>query len=390
MPPCPVPAMFAADAHSFSQQARLAITLAWVAGYTNILTILTCGIVTSHVSGTTSNLGRELAEGAWDLAAFGALIIICFFLGAVLSGACTELGRRRGWESIYVLPMAVEALLLGLFAVGLEMHGAGLKSSELMMYTMPALASAAMGLQNATITKISSGVVRTTHVTGVLTDLGLEAVQFLLWAWDRRRRVGQDNLRATLHSIRVHSSTRRLVLLLAIFSSFALGALLGTLAHHHALRVAMFPPVLFLAWIIYQDISRPIADIELSDLHGADAGLDLPEAIALFHVRASEKGSTKVHRLPNLVTWADRLPPATRVVVLDLGPEARLDTDSASELRGLLLRLRVAGRRLLLVGLGPEQQRVLSHAWGEDLRPGDVFEELELALAHAIILSDVD
>jgi len=33
--------MFVAQAHSFVQQARLAITLAWVAGYTNIIALLT-------------------------------------------------------------------------------------------------------------------------------------------------------------------------------------------------------------------------------------------------------------------------------------------------------------------------------------------------------------
>ena len=61
--------MLVSQAHSFVQQGRLAITLAWVAGYTNILTILTCGTVTSHISGTTSNLGRDVAERSWGLRA---------------------------------------------------------------------------------------------------------------------------------------------------------------------------------------------------------------------------------------------------------------------------------------------------------------------------------
>ncbi len=54
--------MFVAQAQSFTQQARLAITLAWIAGYTNIITIMACGTVTSHASGTTSNLGRDVVE----------------------------------------------------------------------------------------------------------------------------------------------------------------------------------------------------------------------------------------------------------------------------------------------------------------------------------------
>ena len=51
--------MLVSHAHSFRQQARLAVTLAWVAGYTNIVTLLACGTVTSHVSGTTSLLDRK-------------------------------------------------------------------------------------------------------------------------------------------------------------------------------------------------------------------------------------------------------------------------------------------------------------------------------------------
>src|SRR3954452_1591078 len=114
--------MFVSQAHSFQQQARLAVTLAWVAGYTNILTVLTCGTVTSHVSGTSSILGRDLSEGSWEKAGFAALLLVTFCAGAAISGFCTELGRRRRWESIYVLPIAVEAFLLALFALSVEIH----------------------------------------------------------------------------------------------------------------------------------------------------------------------------------------------------------------------------------------------------------------------------
>ncbi len=38
--------MFISKAHTFKQQARLAITLAWVAGYTNVITLITLGATT--------------------------------------------------------------------------------------------------------------------------------------------------------------------------------------------------------------------------------------------------------------------------------------------------------------------------------------------------------
>jgi len=205
--------MFVTQAHSFTQQARLAITLAWVAGYTNILTVITCGTVTSHVSGTASNLGWYVSEGSWRLAAFAFFLLVSFFLGAAASGFLTELGRRRGWDSIYALPIAVETMLLATLAIGLELHDHGERQSGAPLYWLTGVASLAMGLQNATITRISSGVVRTSHITGVLTDLGLESTQFLLWARPRLRRTVGDVLPRDLSDLNHlpghHHSDRR-------------------------------------------------------------------------------------------------------------------------------------------------------------------------------------
>src|SRR4051812_37004942 len=146
--------MFVSQAHSFKQQARLAITLAWVAGFTNIVAVLACGTVISHASGTTSNLGNHLAAGEWRLAGYAAFLVVTFFIGAAISGFSTELGRRRGWESIYVLPMVAETVLLAIFAIGIEFHGNSIHQGAQTGVTflwMTAAASMAMGLQNATI-----------------------------------------------------------------------------------------------------------------------------------------------------------------------------------------------------------------------------------------------
>lgn len=376
--------MLLAEAHSFKQQARLAITLAWIAGYTNILTILVCGTVTSHVSGTTSNLGRDLVEGLWGPAAFAFALLVAFFCGALLSGACTEGGRRAGWESIYVLPIGIETVLLGALAFVIELHGQEMIGGGSVLWWTAGLASAAMGLQNATITRISSGVVRTTHVTGVFTDLGLELSQFLYWLWDRRRNVPPASLHAVYHTMRNHPSPRRLALLASVFGSFALGAALGTVAHQFFFRFAMFPPVLFLGWIILQDVSRPIAELEPSQLMDADSGHDLPPSLAVFHVRRSE-GRRGVHRLPNLSEWAARLRPETRVVILDFGGDGRVGQGTLDDLRSLLLELRAAGKRLILAGLGDSMRDSILRSWGDDLHPGDICPDLEMAMLHGLM-----
>lgn len=375
--------VFVTQAHSFRQQARLAITLAWVAGYANVLTILTCGHVTSHVSGTTSDLGRAVVLSEWATVGFLGFLLLTFGIGAVLSGVATEVGRRLGWESIYALPMSVQALLLAAFAIGVELHDPAKVASGSELYVLTGLASLAMGVQNATITRISGGVVRTTHVTGVLTDLGLEAAQLAFRVRDRIRR-------GLPHAPRVDqlevASPLRLLLLASILGSFALGAALGTLAFRYFPAHAMMPPVLFMLWLITSDVRKPIAELEPSSLVGGQrVGLD--PRIALFHCTHDRARPGKVHRMPNLTEWAHRLPSGARVIVLDLDGVPALDANSALELRALLGVTRAQGRTLIISGLDRDELDALRRAGvGDLLDDGQVCPDVELALARAVVV----
>jgi uncharacterized membrane protein YoaK (UPF0700 family)/anti-anti-sigma regulatory factor len=370
--------MFVTQAHSFVQQARLAVTLAWIAGYTNIVTLLACGVATSHISGTTSNLGRDVAEGKWAAAGAAAALIGAFLAGAAVSGLATELGRRRNWESIYILPMLAEAVLLGVFAVGVEVLDPGRNAVWL-----AAVACSAMGVQNATITRISSGVIRTTHVTGVATDLGLEAVQFFWWLLDARRTGASRG--SIVHEVRQHAAARRLFLLLSILVTFALGAGLGALAYDLSPKWSMFPPVLFLMWIVFQDARTPIAEIAPSELVRLTWGLELPGSLAVFHVRKGRGRKGRLHRMPNLLAWVERLPGEIRVVILDLSEVEQIDANAALDLRAAAVRLRERDRGIVLAGLTPAQYRQLQDAGaGGVLDPMSVCADLELAVARGL------
>jgi uncharacterized membrane protein YoaK (UPF0700 family) len=410
--------MFVAQAHSFAQQARLAITLAWVAGYTNIVSILLCGHVTSHVSGTTSDLGRAVVERNWALGGFLMFLLVTFFLGAALSGVAVETGRRRGWESIYVLPIAIEAALLACMGVGVALArgvepGALAQVDTSWLFVLTGAAAMAMGLQNATITRISSGAVRTTHVTGVLTDLGTETALFLWWLRDRHvgaTRTSADDAtdngptghgptadrhaaaraRALMHSVQAHPTARRLALLGGVVASFALGAALGTLAFEWAptTRWAMLPPVAFLVFIIYQDLAAPIAEIEASGAITRQS-LALPEALGVHHLRKDQRRTGSRHRMPDLLTWGEHLPPVVRVVVLDLCEETRFDSNAALELRALARHLQARRCALVIAGVDAARFRQLRAAGaGDQLTPENVCPDLELAIARGLAVLD--
>ncbi len=338
--------MFRAQAHSFQQQARLAISLSWVAGYTNALTVLTCAQVTSHLTGTVSHIGVEVAEGRWSNVSYLGGLVGTFLLGAFSSGVMTEFGRARRFESIYVLPMVVEALVLGMFALLVDWQAVGRLSTANAQVWLTYLPSFAMGLQNATITRISGGVIRTTHVTGVLTDLGLETskIVFRLFGWKRKlddRRRLQERWRA--------------LLLLSIPCSFALGAGLGTAAFGYVQAWSMVPAVVFLGFLTLQDILVPIAAIELRT--GTHDGAPI---IAIFHAEAPAGGGRA--RMPDLTTWAASIDDHVRVVVLDLTDLDEFGERSALEMRALMLHLREEGRVLVLAGVGKAQITSLQHA----------------------------
>ena len=56
--------MFSARAYSFRQKSRLAISLSWVAGYTNVILYSVCGDFVSNVTGMLA--GTELSSaGYW-------------------------------------------------------------------------------------------------------------------------------------------------------------------------------------------------------------------------------------------------------------------------------------------------------------------------------------
>jgi uncharacterized membrane protein YoaK (UPF0700 family)/anti-anti-sigma regulatory factor len=381
--------MLVSQAHSFSQQARLAITLAWVAGYTNILTLLTCTWPTSHVTGTVSQWGLDLIQQRWGLLLITSYLLITFVAGAMLSALFTETGRRRGWESIYVLPVAAQAALLAGFALLVELFYRDAKATGALLYGMTGLASLAMGLQNATITRISGGVVRTTHMTGVLTDLGLETVQFLFWLRDRRRNSPPLPPRALIHGVQHHPSARRLALLGSIIGSFALGAGLGAAAFEAFPRWAMFPPVAFLLWIIVADVRAPICEIERSTAFGSEGGMALPEAIAVYHLNKDSRRRGRSHRLPDLLRWFERLPQDKHIIVLDLSGVTTLDSNAALELRALVQQSAARGRRLVISGMTGEQYREVQEAGAGDLlSPANICPDLELAIARALTLAD--
>ena len=97
----------------------------------------------------------------------------------------------------------------------------------------------AMGLQNALVSLISGSVVRTTHLTGTFTDLGIELAHLL-------------NKKTQDHQALIAKIKLRLV----IIFFFMTGAVVGAYFFHHVGFKSFFAPIMILIYTLLYDVFR--------------------------------------------------------------------------------------------------------------------------------------
>ncbi|WP_432719406.1 YoaK family protein [Jeongeupia wiesaeckerbachi] len=157
---------------------KLGLSLAFVAGAANAGGFLAVGQYTSHMSGIVSTMADQLILGDLRLVLAGFGAFVCFTAGAATSSLLINWARRRRMHSEYALSLLVEAILMlgfGLLGGWLSTH-----AGFILPFTVMWLCYL-MGLQNAIVTKLSSRRIRTTHVTGLVTDIGIELGRLLYW-----------------------------------------------------------------------------------------------------------------------------------------------------------------------------------------------------------------
>jgi uncharacterized membrane protein YoaK (UPF0700 family) len=375
--------MLSAEALSFRQQSRLAISLSWIGGFTNVFAFLTWHNFASHMTGASTLVAYNTTSGHWGDALLFASLVAAFLAGAVSSAFMTEIARRRGTASKYTLPLTLEALLLAILLWSLGGYSAA--NPAPLSAPLMSLTAFAMGLQNATITKISGAVVRSTHLTGVLTDLGIESVQFALWAFDQLRGRAWQRAGRILRVSQRHPSSLRVLLLASIWCSFVFGASICVLTYGRFQQFNLIGPIAFLLFIIAVDWRTPIADIRELDvladpelkIHGIVHTM-LPPQLGLYRVTHTHQR----FRSPNFSLWVDRLPENKRVIILALSPRLAFDTNALLHLQSALDKIESSHRRLILAGITPVQYKKLAHQHLTDrIGPSYICPDIEFAIA---------
>lgn len=157
----------------------LGYLMAFNAGAINAGGFMVLHLYTSHMTGFVSTMADSLVLGntALALSALGALL--AFTSGAAVTAILVNWARHLHLRSSYALPLLLVALLMLVFGLlgAVTMHWETLFAVPMTVL----LLSFMMGVQNATLTKMSHATIRTTHMTGVVTDLGMELGKMLFW-----------------------------------------------------------------------------------------------------------------------------------------------------------------------------------------------------------------
>jgi uncharacterized membrane protein YoaK (UPF0700 family) len=194
------------DERTSSIDLVLAGLLSSIAGALNAVGFLIAGSFTANMTGNISASADHLGKGSFLISLSFAGLVVAFICGASVAAFAIQTGERHQLRSVYALMIAAEAIILLLLAAALALSADNSQETLLVIAL-----SFVMGLQNAVTTMISRARVRTTHVSGMATDIGIELAAL----------VGGNKIRQeALPKLRLHSLT---------LTCFAVGGVCGAL-----------------------------------------------------------------------------------------------------------------------------------------------------------------
>lgn len=214
---------------TYIHNLRLASILSFVAGIVNISGVLSLNTLTTNVTGHFAFFSEMFINKNYKAAIVFISYISCFLTGAFFSNFMVEMISRRKQNHSYATPIIIETLIIFTAAFLPDIDK---------LYILPYVLLFAMGLQNALVTKVSQSIVRTTHLTGLFTDLGIELSQFI---FSRTKEERQQLL-------------KNISLKAAIITFFFIGGVFGGLIYMRYQLKTLLLASLFLIVALFYDI----------------------------------------------------------------------------------------------------------------------------------------
>jgi uncharacterized membrane protein YoaK (UPF0700 family) len=219
---------------TYKHNVKLASLLGMTAGFVNAAGFLAFTVLTTNVTGHAALFAERIALDDWKTARVIALWMLLFLAGAFISSfIVSRVGKNERFS--YVIPILLEiTILTGVTFLGYR-YDHSLVAKEIFAGSL----LFAMGLQNSLVTIVSGSVVRTTHLTGTFTDLGIELAQVI-------QKTNDD-----------HKALKsRIKLRLAIIAFFMIGATGGAFLYRMSGFHSFIVPVSILFFTLIADIFR--------------------------------------------------------------------------------------------------------------------------------------
>lgn len=211
----------------------MAILLSLNAGFINGCAYMAFKVLTTNITGHAALLAVDLTTGNFLSAVTVALWVSLFLGGAFTCGLLiSKVGADKPFS--YTLPIGV--IIFFVLAVALSGHE---HNSTLAKKYFAGSLLFAMGMQNAVVSLISGSIVRTTHLTGIVTDLGIDLSKALL---------SKDKLSK--------NQKNKISLRLVIILCFLIGGIIGCTLFIGYQFNAFYLPILILLAVIFYDYFR--------------------------------------------------------------------------------------------------------------------------------------
>ena len=188
------------EARRASADLRLATVLASVAGALNTAGFEAVGYFSANMTGNVSALSEHIAFHDIASASFFVGVLATFVLGAACCTLIVNEGHRQRFSAVYAWSVLTESILLAALGAG-DVAFPNFHTGAAFIFGLAFL----MGLQNAVVTRISDARVRTTHVSGMMTDIGIELAH--LYDYHFRRLYSKNEAGRDWSKLRLHLQT---------------------------------------------------------------------------------------------------------------------------------------------------------------------------------------
>lgn len=208
---------------SHTEDRYLALVLATTAGILNAMALGAFGFFPSHMTGNASQISSEVSTSDLHSLLFLAVLITAFVIGCTTARFAVFAGQQRKIRTIYCLIILFEGMALTAASVFETVFYSPSYNGEVLV-----LLGFLMGVHNSTSTQLSNGRVRSTHVTGTLTDAGIAFGSYLTSFISREdasnRRFYQKQLHT--HLTTIFSFLSGCIAGLLLFKSFGFNAMI--------------------------------------------------------------------------------------------------------------------------------------------------------------------